>query len=179
MILSAGDCKDFVVDTGFEDQQPTDDFSRWYQRMNVVGPYVFGGNSWGVDVLTKKNGAWTKIHVPESGNGVEWAAGPDKDGNYWFAATGTTGNPGLFKGQGQNWGLVADAPLAYGYSRMVFAPDGTLYALAGDGQARLRKRGYACRGRSNGSRNKRRGRNFVNRDKNTNERTGNRTLIFH
>jgi hypothetical protein len=133
-------CKDFVVDTGFEDQQPTDDFSRWYQRMNVVGPYVFGGNSWGVDVLTKKNGAWTKIHVPESGNGVEWAAGPDKDGNYWFAATGTTGNPGLFKGQGQNWGLVADAPLAYGYSRMVFAPDGTLYALAGDGQARLWKR---------------------------------------
>ncbi len=133
-------CKDFVVDTGFEDQQPTDDFSRWYQSMNVVGPYVFGGNSWGVDVLTKKNGAWTKIHVPESGNGIVWAAGPDKDGNYWFAATGTTGNPGLFKGQGQNWSLVADAPLAYGYSRMVFTPDGTLYALASDGQGRLWKR---------------------------------------
>ena len=133
-------CKDFVVDTGFEDQQPTDDFSRWYQRMNVVGPYVFGGNSWGVDVLTKKNGAWSKTHVPGSGDGVEWAAGPDKDGNYWFAATGTTGSPGLFKGQGQNWGLVADAPLAYGYYRMVFAPDGTLYALASDGQGRLWKR---------------------------------------
>jgi hypothetical protein len=127
-----------VVDSSFEDQQSEE--GGQYIRINAVGPYVFGGSSKGVDVLTKKDGAWTKIHVPGSGDGVEWAAGPDKDGNYWFAATGTTGNPGLFRGQGQNWSLVADAPPAYGYSRMVFTPDGTLYALAGDGQARLWKR---------------------------------------
>lgn len=140
-VLKPWGCNNFVVDSGFEDTQPNDDFSRWYQTLYAVGPYVFGGNSWGVDVLSKNNGAWSKLHVPDSGDGVAWAAGPDKDGDFWFASlSSASGNGRLFKGHGDSWSAVPDSPPSYGFSRLAFAPDGTLYAAGYDTQPRLWRR---------------------------------------